>query len=61
MHSQHRPEPLLDGDDPHTLPVEGDPTSVVSTVAASSPTVVSKEPLEGQLSFEDAADEGPAD
>ena len=61
MHSQHRPEPLLDGDDPHTLPVEGDPTSVVSTVAASSPTVASKEPLEGQLSFEDAPDEGPAD
>lgn len=37
MHSRRRPEPLLDGDDPHSPTVEGDPNSVVSTVPLSKP------------------------
>ncbi len=28
MHARHRPEPRVDGDDPRTLVLEGDPTSV---------------------------------
>ncbi|MCU0257882.1 MAG: hypothetical protein MUC84_11805 [Solirubrobacteraceae bacterium] len=28
MHARHRPEPLVDGDDPRTTRLEGDPTSV---------------------------------
>ena len=64
MHAHHRPEPLLDGDDPHTPKVEGDPNSVVSTVPVAkaaapkaAPRTAANAPLEGQLSFEDASDE----
>ena len=61
MHAHHRPEPLLDGDDPHTPTVEGDPTSVVSTTPLSKAKEAPKTPLEGQLSFEDTGDERPGD
>ena len=37
LHAHRRPEPLLDGDDPHSPTLEGDPNSVVSTVPLSSP------------------------
>ena len=42
IHSHHRPEPLLDGDDPRTPGVEGDPASIaggeeITTVAAAVP------------------------
>lgn len=37
MHAHHRPEPLLDGDDPHSPTVEGDPNSVVSAVPLGTP------------------------
>jgi hypothetical protein len=37
MHAHHRPEPLLDGDDPHSPIVEGDPNSVVSAVPPGTP------------------------
>ena len=42
IHAHRRPEPLLDGDDPRTRTIEGDPTSVaggeeITTVAAPPP------------------------
>lgn len=42
IHAHRRPEPLLDGDDPRTPGVEGDPTSIaggeeITTVAAGVP------------------------
>ncbi|MSX02487.1 MAG: hypothetical protein F2813_04920 [Actinobacteria bacterium] len=73
MHALHRPEPLLDGDDPHTPEVEGDPTSIASPLPPApiaqagkaapppvkGPTGAPPAPLEGQLSLDDEAD-GPA-
>lgn len=74
MHAHHRPEPLLDGDDPHSPTIEGDPNSVVSTVPLSTPqppeaapsatparprAKPNPAPLEGQLSFEDSSDQKP--
>ncbi len=48
MRAHHRPEPLLDGDDPHSATVEGDPNSVVSTVPLSKPQASGK-PLASTL------------
>ena len=42
LHAHGRPEPLLDGDDPHSPTLEGDPNSVVSTVPLSSPQLATK-------------------
>lgn len=66
MQSHHRPEPLLDGDNPHTPTVEGDPTSVAGTVpldrTPTPPTPAVRPrakpqptppPMQGQLSFEE--------
>ena len=61
MRSLKRPEPLLDGDDPHSSKLEGDPASVVSTVPLAKPAAAPRPPLEGQLSFEDPADEQKSD
>jgi hypothetical protein len=44
MRAHHRPEPLLDGDDPHSAAVEGDPNSVASTVPLSKPQASGKPP-----------------
>ncbi len=57
MRAHKRPEPLLDGDDPHSPTLEGDPNSVVSTVPLAKPATAPKPPPEGQLSFEDADDQ----
>ncbi len=37
MYMRHRPEPLLDGDNPRTATVEGDPTSVAATAPQQQP------------------------
>lgn len=37
MQAHNRPEPLLDGDDPHSPIVEGDPSSVVSAAPPVTP------------------------
>ncbi len=41
MHSRRRPEPLVDGDDPRTLVLEGDVTSVASGREVTSVTTIS--------------------
>ncbi|GEM_PF-1318144 len=72
MHAHHRPEPLLDGDDPHSPTIEGNPNSVVSAVPVDARRAASTAgptperpkakpgpapaPLEGQLSFDDSGD-----
>ncbi|HEY5143680.1 MAG TPA: hypothetical protein VII98_09275 [Solirubrobacteraceae bacterium] len=67
MHSRARPEPVVDGDDPRTTAVEGDPTSVAPREPITMPTAVAGRPqrarrtprrgddgqFEGQLSFDD--------
>ncbi len=68
IHSRQRPEPMVDGDDPRTTVVEGDPTSVAprepvtmpATAAAGRPQRGRRTPrrrddgqFEGQLSFDD--------
>lgn len=44
MHAHDRPEPLLDGDDPHSPTVEGDPNSVVSAVPPGTPQAAPEPP-----------------
>ncbi len=70
MHARHRPEPVVDGDDPRTGATEGDLTSVVSpeppvtsvTSAAPVRPRAQRRPrrddsqFEGQMSFDDSDD-----
>ncbi len=42
MHARHRPEPLVDGDDPRTTKLEGDPTSVAPREPATAVTRVAR-------------------
>ncbi|MDP4604429.1 MAG: hypothetical protein NWP31_04705 [Solirubrobacteraceae bacterium] len=44
MRAHDRPEPLLDGDDPHSAVVEGDPNSVVSTMPIGTPRAMPETP-----------------
>jgi len=67
MHSRQRPEPVVDGDDPRTTVVEGDPTSVAPREPITMPTAATGRTqrgrrtqrrrddgqFEGQLSFDD--------
>ena len=67
MHSRQRPEPVVDGDDPRTTVVEGDPTSVAPREPITMPTAAmggtqrgrraqrrrDDAQFEGQLSFDD--------
>ena len=67
MHSRQRPEPVVDGDDPRTTVVEGDPTSVAPREPVTRPTAATGRTqrgrrtqrrrddgqFEGQLSFDD--------
>ena len=67
MHSRQRPEPVVDGDDPRTTVVEGDPTSVAPREPVTMPTAATGRTqrgrrtqrrrddgqFEGQLSFDD--------
>lgn len=61
IRAHQRPEPLLDGDDPHSSKLEGDPNSVVSTVPLAKSAAAPKLPLEGQLSFEDQSEQPKSD
>ena len=61
LRAHQRPEPLLDGDDPHSPTLEGDPNSVVSTVPLAKSTAAPKPQLEGQLSFEDQSEQPKSD
>ncbi len=69
MHARHRPEPVVDGDDPRTAVTEGDLTSVASreppvtaatSVAPTRPRRRRPRPddsqFEGQMSFDDSDD-----
>lgn len=69
MHARHRPEPVVDGDDPRTAVTEGDLTSVASreppvtaatSVAPTRPRRRRPPPddsqFEGQMSFDDSDD-----
>lgn len=48
IHVHRRPEPRLDGDDPRTAPVEGDPSSVAGgeAVTATAPPPVDERPTQ---------------
>jgi hypothetical protein len=66
IHTRQRPEPVVDGDDPRTPAVEGDPLSVVAQEPVTAPIAAGAPPrprraarrrddgqFEGQLSFDD--------
>lgn len=41
IHARHRPEPLIDGDDPRTTTLEGDPASIAGGAEITTVTTVS--------------------